>query len=316
MKAVIVKKYGGPEVAQVMDVEEPVIVNPKQLRIKVMAAGVNSGDARIRRADPWFVRLAFGLTGPRKPILGMAFSGIVEEIGGGVTKYHVGNRVYGMSEDVAGAHAEYMVIDETTPMGVMPEMMSFVDAAALPFGATTALHFLEGLDVNNKTVCINGASGAVGICFLQIAKERGATVTAITSTDNITLMTELGADMVIDYTKTDIASLATEYDVFIDCVNVIPVSCIDSLVRRGGVAILLSGLIKEMVQSLFIRKCQVRIGPAKVTSEQFTVISSLYSTGGLKPVIDKVFTMDSIVEAYRLVDSKKKVGSVVLSVHE
>jgi NADPH:quinone reductase-like Zn-dependent oxidoreductase len=316
MKAVIVKTYGGPEVAQVMDVPEPVIVNPKQLRIKVMATGVNSGDARIRRADPWFVRLAFGLTGPRNPVLGMAFAGVVEEVGSEAAQYHVGDRVYGMSEEIMGAHAEHLVVNDTTPMGVMPEMMSFVDAAALPFGATTALHFLEGLDVNNKTVCINGASGAVGICFLQIAKERGAVVTAITSTDNITLMTELGADIVIDYTKTDVSSLATEYDVFIDCVNVIPVSRVDSLVRRGGVAILLSGLIKEMVQSLFIRKCQVRIGPARVTSEQFTATSSLYSTGGLKPVIDKVFTIDAIVEAYTLVDSKKKVGSVVLKVHE
>lgn len=316
MKAVIVETYGKPEVAQVKNVPEPVITQPRQLRIKVIASGVNSGDARLRRADPWFVRLIFGFNGPRRRILGTGFSGIVEEIGSAVSGYQVGDRVYGMTEDFMGCHAEYVVITDKTPMGKMPETMSFVDGAALPFGFTTALHFLDGIDMSHKTVFINGASGAVGTCFLQLAKERGGVVTTVTSTDNIELMNKLGADTVIDYTKTDILSLGTKYDIVIDCVNVIPVPRIHTLATKGGVIVLLSALIKEMLQSLFIKKYQVRVGSAKVTSEQFTTISSLYSSGKIHPVVDKVFDIDEIVEAYRIVDSKKKVGSIVLKIQK
>ncbi|MEN9551642.1 MAG: hypothetical protein RI935_19 [Candidatus Parcubacteria bacterium] len=316
MKAVIVEKYGGPEVAQVKNIEEPIITKPNQLRIKIIAAGVNSGDARLRRADPWFVRLVFGFMGPRKRILGANFSGIVEEIGANVSTYTVGDRVYGMTENFVGCHAEYLVINNTTPMGKIPEKMSYVDAAALPFGFTTALHFLEGVDLANKTVFINGASGAVGVSFLQLSKDRGALVTAVTSTDNVELMTQLGADMVFDYTKTDILSLGIKYDVVIDCVNVIPVKSIHLLTKEGGVIILLSGLIKEMLQSLFIKKYKVIIGTARVTSEQFLIISSLYTKGVIHPVINKTFTIDEVAKAYQLVDSKKKVGNVVLKIQE
>lgn len=316
MKAVVVETYGGPEVAQVKDVPEPVITKPNQLRIKVMASSVNSGDARLRRADPFFVRFVFGFNGPRKRILGSSFAGVVDEVGSSVSTYKVGDRVYGMSEDFIGGHAEYLVVTNTTPMGKMPDAMSFVDAGALPFGFTTALHFLDGLTMSGKTVFINGATSAVGTCFLQLAKERGATVTAVTSGENLDFIQKLGADTVIDYTKTDVLSLGKKYDIVIDCVNVIPVSRVHTLAEKGGVIILLAGLIKEMVQSMFIRRYQVRTGPAKVTSEQFSTISSLYTEGKIHPVIDTVFVMNDIVEAYKVVDSKKKVGSVVLEIQK
>ncbi len=314
MQAVIVKKYGGPEVAVVAEVPKPTITKPNQILIKVMASSVNSGDARIRRADPWFVRLAFGFTGPRQQVLGMAFAGVIEVVGTAVTSYQVGDRVYGMSEKFMGAHAEHLLVPETTPMGHMPAAMSFTDAAALPFGGTTALHFLAGLDLQGKSVFINGASGAVGVCFIQIAKARGGIVTAVTSTDNIELMQSLGAAMVLNYTKIDILSLNTEYDVVIDCVNKIPMPVIDRLVKKGGVIVPLAGLIKEMFQSRKVKKAKVRIGPAKVLSNHFDEISDLYLTGKLRPIIDSTYPLSGIVAAYTQVDSNRKVGNVVLKV--
>jgi NADPH:quinone reductase-like Zn-dependent oxidoreductase len=312
MKAVVVKKYGGPEVAVVAEVPTPAVTKPHQVLVKIMASSVNSGDARLRRADPWFVRLVFGFTGPRKRILGAVFAGVVEAVGSSVTKYQVGDRVYGMSNSFMGGHAEFILIPDTTPMGILPERMSFNDAAALPFGGTTALHFLGGIDLSGKTVFINGSSGAVGLCFLQIAKSRGAIVTAVTSTQNLDLMKELGADMVIDYTTSDIIAALVEYDVAIDCVNKIPLSTIESFVKKGGVVVLLAGLIKEMWQSRKLKKATVRVGSAKVLSSQFDEISSLYTAGVLRPIIDQVFPLRDIESAYRLVDSGRKVGSVVL----
>lgn len=316
MKAVIVKKYGGPEVAVVQEVPTPTVTKPNQMLIKIIASSVNSGDARIRRADPWFVRLAFGFTGPRKKILGTAFAGEVAAVGDSVRAYQVGNRVYGMTKDFVGCHAQYVLITDDTPMGLMPDAMSFTDAAALPFGGTTALHFLNGIDLQGKNVLINGASGAVGVCFLQIAKARGAVVIGVTSTENVSLIKELGADRVIDYTQTDILTLNEEFDVVIDCVNKIPVPKIEILVKKDGHVILLSGLIKEMLQSRSLKKAKVIIGTAKVVSAQMTELSSMYTKGILRPVIQAVFPLSNIQEAYRLVDSWKKVGNIVLTTTE
>lgn len=314
MKAVFVEKYGSPEVAHVKEVETPTIQNTHDILVAVKASSVNSGDARLRRADPWFVRLVFGLFGPRKKVLGGVFAGVVSSVGNSVTKYKIGDHVYGMSESFMGGHAEFILVQEQTPMGIMPEHMSFEDAASLPFGATTALHFLKDVDLAGKSVCINGASGAVGVCFTQLAKHRGAHVTAITSTKNISLLQELGADTVIDYTTTNIVSTATEYDIVIDCVNKIPLNKIETLVKKGGVIILLFALIKESLQSLRITKAKVLLGTAKPTSAQFDEISHMYTQGALRPVIHGIFTLDEIVKAYRVVDSGKKVGSVVLKI--
>ncbi len=313
MKAAIVKKYGGPEVAVIHEVTKPTITKPNQIVVKIMSSSVNSGDARIRRADPWFIRLAFGFSGPRKQILGIVFAGVVESVGSAITKYAVGDRVYGMSETIMSGHAEYIVLPETTAMEVMPDSMTFVDAAALPFGGTTALHFLHGVELAGKTVFINGASGAVGLCFLQIAKSRGALVTAVTSTPNIGLMKELGANTVIDYTTTDVMTDPIEYDVAIDCVNKIPLPLIERFVKKGGVVILLAGLIKEMWQSRKLKKAHVKVGPAKVLHEHFAEINALYSDGKLRPIIDEIFPLEEIATAYARVDGGSKVGSVVLT---
>jgi NADPH:quinone reductase-like Zn-dependent oxidoreductase len=314
MKAVIVKRYGGPEMAIVAEMPTPRISKPNQILVRVMASTINSGDARLRRADPWFVRLVFGLRGPRRPVLGAVFAGVVEAVGADVTAYRVGDRVYGMPENFIGSHAEYICIKDTTPMGKLSDEMSFTDAAALPFGGTTALHFLEGLDLAGKTMLINGASGAVGLCFLQIAVARGAQVTVVSSTPNLPLLRKLGATSVIDYTVTNIMTHEATYDVVIDCVNKIPVREIEQFANPGGTVILLAGLIKEMWQSRRLKRVKVRIGSAKVTSDQFVVMNDMYVKKQLRPIIDSEFKMNAVAAAYRVVDGGRKVGSVVLHI--
>jgi NADPH:quinone reductase-like Zn-dependent oxidoreductase len=312
MKAAVYNNYGSPEVIRIEIIPKP-IINDNQVLIRVKASSVNSGDARLRRADPWLVRILYGLIKPRHKVLGIVFAGIVEEIGSKVSKYQVGQKVYGMNEKYLGGHAEYIAINEDNPMGLIPEKMNYVEAAALPFGATTALHFLEGLELNDKTLLLNGASGAVGVNIVQIATSRGAKVTAVTSSKNEQLLKSLGVQQIIDYNLTSLEKDYTEYDIVIDCVNNIGMDKIEQHVIKNGTVVLVSGMVKELLFKNRIKKAKPIVSTAVVTSEQYLEINSLYSSGKLKPVIQVVLPIESIVIAHRIVDSWRKVGSVVIT---
>jgi NADPH:quinone reductase-like Zn-dependent oxidoreductase len=313
MKAAVFHNYGKPEVVKIEEVNKP-IIKPNQVLIRVYASSVNSGDARLRRADPWLVRLMYGLITPKHKILGVVFAGIIEEVGNDVTKYQVGQRVYGMNDKFLGGHAQYIAIGEDNAMGHMPDNMSYVDAAALPFGATTALHFLANYDLKDKTILLNGASGAVGVNIIQLAALQGALVTAVTSTKNIELVKSLGATDVIDYTVTNLDSVNNEYDFVIDCVNNIGMDKIEKFVKRGGVIIFLAGILKEMLFKGRIKKAKPIVGTANPTIMQYDVISELYSKGKIKPIISITLPLEKIVEAHELVDSWRKVGTVVITI--
>jgi NADPH:quinone reductase-like Zn-dependent oxidoreductase len=313
MKAAVFHNYGKPEVVKIEEVNKP-IIKPNQVLIRVYASSVNSGDARLRRADPWLVRLMYGLITPKHKILGVVFAGIIEEAGNDVTKYKIGQRVYGMNDKFLGSHAQYVAIGQDNAMGLMPDNMSYVDAAALPFGATTALHFLANYDLKDKTILLNGASGSVGVNIIQLAALQGALVTAVTSTKNIELVKSLGATDVIDYTVTNLDSVNNEYDFVIDCVNNIGMDKIEKFVKRGGVIIFLAGIIKEMLFKGRIKKAKAIVGTANPTIMQYDIISELYSKGKIKPVISITLPLEKIVEAHQLVDSWRKVGTVVITI--
>lgn len=313
MKAAVFSDYGSPEVVSISQIDKPSI-KPNQVLIKVMASSVNSGDARLRRADPWLVRLMYGFTKPKHKVLGVVFAGVVEEVGSAVTKYSIGQRLYGLNDKFLGGHAQYVAINEDNPMGTVPENMSFTDAAALAFGGTTALHFLDGLDLKGKTILLNGASGAVGVILLQIARNRGAIITAVTSTANIELVKTLGASDVVDYKTTNINDLFTEYDIVIDCINNLGLDKSEQHVKKDGTIILISGMVKEMLFKGKIKKAKAIVETAKVTSEQYNEINELYLSGTLKPVIQEVLPLESIVKAHQIVDSWRKVGSVVITI--
>lgn len=315
MRASIITGYGDYNVVKVMGRPEPV---PKanELLIKVMSSCVNSGDARIRRADPWFVRLAYGLNKPKQPVLGVVFAGIIAQIGSDVQGYEVGRRVYGMCENNMGAHAEYMTISHKDPIAFIPDQMSFAEAAALPFGATTALHYLDGIEVQGKTMLINGASGAVGSAFLQIAKAEGARVTTLSSATNIELLLMLGADKALDYKVTTISDMSEEYDIVVDCVNNHKLSDWLKLTKKGGNIFLVAGLVGEMLRAPLVKKAKVKVGPAKATPQHYQKINRMFEMGQLKPVIGEVLTLDKIAKAHQMVDSGHKVGNLVIEINK
>ncbi|GAB4039398.1 NAD(P)-dependent alcohol dehydrogenase [Spirosoma gilvum] len=204
MKAIIYMKYGAPGVLQLKEVEKPT-VKANEILIKVKATAVNSGDLRLRAANPVGVRLFFGLIKPKKNILGGVFSGEIEKVGPEVRRFNVGDQVFGSTGMNFGAYAEYKCLSEDAVLALKPTTISHQEAAVIPFGGTTALYFIRKANLKSgQNVLINGASGAVGTAAIQLAKYYGAIVTAVCSTANIDLVKSLGADQVIDYTREDL----------------------------------------------------------------------------------------------------------------
>ncbi|MDX2414178.1 MAG: NAD(P)-dependent alcohol dehydrogenase, partial [Bacteroidales bacterium] len=219
MKAIVCTKYGAPEFLQLQEVEKP-SPKDKDILIKIHASSVSSGDARIRRADPFVIRLIFGFKRPRKSVLGVVVAGEIEAIGKSVSKYKPGDQVFGSSGMNFGAHAEYVAVPEDAVLALKPDNMTYEEAAAIPFGATASMHFLRIANIQQgQKVLIYGASGALGTMAVQLARNYGAEVTAVCSTSNIELMKSLGADHVIDYTKEDFTRNGKKYDVIFDTIG-------------------------------------------------------------------------------------------------
>ena len=317
MKAIVCTGYGGPEVLQETERAVPEY-GKNDLLIRIKATSVNSGDCRVRRADPAAVKLFFGFTKPRKDILGTVFSGVVEQCGSAVTKFRVGDEVFGMSELNFGTFAEYFAISEDMAVTHKPRSISHAEAASIPFGATTALHFIEKANImSGDKVLIYGASGSVGIAVVQIAKNLGAHVTAVCSTEKIPLLVRLGADDVIDYTKEDFTENGEIYDVAFDIVNKLEYETIKSLVKPKGKIVLSAAIFKGMMialkENIFGNK-KVFVGMAEVNQKQMKVIAELVILGAIKPIIDRTYSFNDMQEAHGYVDAGRKAGSVVVLV--
>jgi len=211
MKAVVYTQYGQPDVLQLKEVEKPVPGN-NEILVRLKATAVNSGDVRLRKADPFAVRFVFGLLKPKIKILGSVFSGEVEEVGKDVKRFKAGDAVFGHTDMRFGAYAEYLSVRENGSIALKPAGITHTEAAVIPFGGVTALHFIKKADIKpgNKVLVI-GASGAVGSAAVQLAKSFGAIVTGICSAANGALVTALGADKVIDYTKEDFTKMEHNY---------------------------------------------------------------------------------------------------------
>ena len=205
MKAIICTKYGTPDVLKMEDVKKPV-AKDNEILIKIHATSVTSGDSRIRQANPFMIRLIFGFKKPRQSTLGVVVAGEVEAIGKSVTKFNVGDQIYGSLGIGFGAHAQYTTVKEEAILAPKPNNLSYAEAAAIPFGATASMHFLRLANIKRKQhVLVYGASGSLGTAAIQLAKNSGATVTAVCSAKNFDLVKSLGADLVIDYTKQDLS---------------------------------------------------------------------------------------------------------------
>lgn len=316
MKAVCCTAYGNPEVLKMVEVPKP-LPQSNELLIRIHATAVNSGDARIRRADPWAVRLFFGLSKPRKPILGGVFSGEVVEVGNAVSKFKIGDAVFGSTGMGFGAYAEFKAIEESATIALKPESLNHLEAAIIPFGAMTALDFIRKAAIKpGQKVLIYGASGAVGSAAVQLAKFYGAEVTAVCSGTNLDLMKKIGADKVINYHKEDLSVNKEHYDVIYETVNKISFSECMKHLKKGGILILGAADFSGMLRAGFARMSGKKVitGVIKESAEGMNFVKELIEQGNYQPVLDRVFTLDQISEAHEYVDLGHKKGNVGIQV--
>ena len=317
MKAIVCTKYGPPEVLQLKEVEKP---TPKdnEVLVKVYATAVTSGDCRMRSFNvplmQWLpARLILGIIKPRNPILGLWLAGEIETAGKAVKKFKKGDRVYARTPDLKfGAYAEYACLSENGFIALIPSNLNYAEAVAFPFGGFTALYFLKkgkirsgpGLPAylqagrsGRQKVLIYGASGAVGTAAVQLAKYFGAEVTGVCSTTNLELVKSLGADKVIDYTKEDYTNGNELFDIIFDAVGKI------------------SYTKSKKVLSPYAKYVSViSSGHTKVGTEEQILLNTIIEEGKLIPVIDRVYTLEQMVEAHRYVDKGHKKGNVVITV--
>jgi NADPH:quinone reductase-like Zn-dependent oxidoreductase len=321
MKAVVYNKYGSPDVLQLKEVEKPV---PKdnEVLIKIFATSVTSGDCRMRKADPFAVRFFNGLTRPQKvTILGNELAGEIEAIGKDVRLFRKGDQVFGQAGMSLGANAEYICLREDAALALKPVNISFEEAATIPFGGNTALHFLKkGNILSNQKVLIYGASGSLGTAAVQLAINFGTEVTGVCSTANVELVKSLGADKVIDYTKEDFTKNGQTYDIIFDTTGKSPFSgCIKSLKQKGiylrAVHMSISSIIRGLWVSMTTSK-KVIGGVASELKENLIFLKDLIDNGRLKPVIDRSYPFEQIAEAHRYVDKGHKKGNVAITVRK
>lgn len=296
MKAVVCTKYGPPELLQIHEISKPVLKNNEVL-IKIHSTTVASGDCVIRAALHPFVRFVLGLRSPRNPVLGTDLSGMVVEVGAGVTRFRKGDRVFASTGMKFGCHAEYIALNENKAISLIPENVTYDEATAIAFGGSAGLHFLRKARVTpGKSILIYGASGAVGSSAVQLAKHFGADVTGVCSSRNLDFVKSLGADVVLDYTAAAFKNDPKQYDIVFDAVGKTSSRHWYGFLTLQGVFVTVAkGLVNEKAQDLdFLRE--------------------LIVTGALRAVIDRSYPLKDIVEAYRYVETGKKRGNVVIQV--
>ena len=321
MKAIVYERYGPPEVLELREVAKP---TPKdnEVLIKTYATTVTTGDWRVRSLNVpvgfgLIGRLVLGVSRPRQPILGTELAGEIELVGKDVKKFKTGDQVFAFSGASMGCHAEYKCMPEDGAVALKPANLTYDEAAAISFGGTTALNFFRrGKLQSGEKVLVNGASGGVGTAAVQLAKHFGANVTGVCSTANVELVRSLGANHVIDYTKEDFTRNGETYDVIVDIAGTAPFSRSKGSLKEGGRLLLVLGGLPDMLQipwiSLTSNK-RVIAGPAAERAEDLRFLAKLAEAGEFKPVIDRRYPFEQIVEGHRYVDTGHKKGNVVIT---
>ena len=309
MKAVICTKYGPPEVLQLREVEKP---TPKddEVLVKIYATAVTASDIFIRSSQIPIrfripMRLMIGLTKPRKSIIGLVLAGEIESIGRDVKRFRTGDQVYGLTGFGLGAYAEYKCMKETDSthgcLAMKPIDISYEEATAAAYGGLLAFQYVEKGNIQRgQKVLIYGASGTSGTMAVQLANYLGAEVTGVCSSTNLELVKSLGAEAVIDYTKVDTLDPGVQYDFILDAVGKIrtsklKVACKKALAPKG-------------------KYVSIDDGSLILDSKRLASIKELVEAGHIKPIIDKCFRLEEIVEAHRYVGKGHKTGGVAVSV--
>lgn len=309
MKAIVCTKYGPPEVLQLKEVEKPT-PGKNEVCIKIYATAVTASDIFIRGSQLpiqyWLpMRLMLGLTKPRKSIIGLVLAGEIESVGKNIKRFKTGDQVYGLTGFGLGAYAEYKCMQETDSMhgclAYKPANISYEEATAVAYGGLLALQYMEKGNIQNgQKVLIYGASGTTGTIAVQLAKYFGAEVTGVCSTTNLELVKSLGADSVIDYTKENSINSGVDYDFILDAVGKIKTSKLKEASKK---ALVPTG-----------KYVSIDDGKLKLNSGNLALIKELIEAGYLKPVIDRCYPLEQIVEAHRYVGKGHKKGGVAITV--
>jgi NADPH:quinone reductase-like Zn-dependent oxidoreductase len=323
MKAIIVTKYGGPEVLQIQDVPTP---SPKEneVLIKVHAAAVNNTDTTFRKGEPFISRFFTGLLKPKFPVPGDVLAGEIIRKGKNVTRFKSGDRVYGYSTDTFGAQAEYICLPDTSAITIIPETFSYEEAAGIVDGGHTALVFLrdKGNISKNQKVLINGASGSVGTAAIQIADSYGAEVAGVCSTENMEMVKSLGAKKVIDYTKTDFTQKNEKYDIIFDTVAKKSFFQCKNALSKNGIylttfptpAVLIKGIFQSKDKGKRAFFVAAGMKPATDKIKNLKYLSELIGNYKLKTIISNRYSMNDIAEAHRYVETGHKKGNVIIKI--
>ncbi|PKQ20114.1 MAG: NAD(P)-dependent alcohol dehydrogenase [Actinobacteria bacterium HGW-Actinobacteria-6] len=305
MKAAICTRYGPPEVLQVEELATPV-PRKNEVRVRIGATAVTSSDTYVRglRLSPVYRilgRLALGWNGPRQPVLGMVLSGVVDSVGANVRSFKVGDRVFGFNRHRFGTYAQYVCWPQGGLLAPRPANLTDEEAAAIPYGGLLAAHFLRKAGVRaGQRVLVFGASGAVGTSAVQLARHLGAEVTGVCSSANVALVASLGATRVIDYTGEDFVDRPERYDVVLDAVGKRKSA---SALRRCRHVLAPGGTCVS-----------VDDGSPKLRREDLVLLGELAEKGAIKPVIDRTYALEDIVDAHTYVDTGHKRGNVIVSV--
>lgn len=316
MRAAVCEAYGPPEVVRIRDVPKPAPAAGEVL-IAATATTVNSGDTRVRalrvpRGMRTVLRLKFGFRAPKQPVFGFDLAGRVEAVGDGVTRFRPGDRVVASRGVDLGCHAEYVAIPEDGTIAAVPEGLSDEEAVALCFGGLTAVHFLtHGNVAAGETVLVNGAAGAVGVMAVQLAKRRGAEVTAVCRAANAELVRSLGADDVIDYATTDFRRAGRRWDVILDNQANAPYSQIKGLLEPGGRLLMVNAELWPTIAASW--QSATVSGTAAFSGDDLRALLDAAAAGDVRPVIGATLPFAEVAEAHRRVDGGHKVGSLVLT---
>ena len=309
MKAVICTKYGKPDVLKIKEVAKP---TPKEneVCIKIHATAVTASDIFIRSSNLPILykipmRLMLGISKPRKSIIGLVFSGEIESIGKSIERFKTGDKVYGLTGFGLGAYAEYKCLKETDSkhgcIALKPDNISYEEATVAAYGGLLAFQYIEKGNIQKgQKVLIYGASGTSGTLAIQIAKHFGADVTGVCSTTNLEMVKTLGADNVIDYTKQDYISQGIQYDFILDSVGRIKTSKLKKACKKA-----LSPNGKYV---------SIDNGDLKLSSQRLNKIKEFVESGYIKPILDKCYQLEEIVEAHRYVEKGHKKGGVAITV--
>jgi len=322
MKAYVYRRYGGPDVVELAEVPKPV-PRANEVLVRICATTVTSGDWRVRTLSVpkglgLVARLMLGIVRPRQPIMGSELAGTIEAIGQNVTRFRVGEEVFGFPGGAMGCHAQYRTMAEDGGLARKPANLSFEEAASLSFGGSTSLHFLRkaGIEAGDKVLVV-GASGGVGTAMVQLAKHFGAEVTGVASTVNLALVASLGADRVIDYTREDFAAGGEAYDIVVDTVGETSFARCRNVLRDRGRLLAVAAGLPEMLATLWVPLTgsrRVIAGPAEERPDDVRQLAELAESGALKPVIDRRYAFAQMAEAHAHVETRRKRSSVVVTV--